>query len=70
MAAGGGDAVATKVTVIGPDGVEMTGLPAKASLTLQPGTIVRVETAGGGGYGDPAVPSGDARRYDQRNGRV
>jgi N-methylhydantoinase B len=69
-AAGGGDAVATKVTVIGPDGVEMTGLPAKASLTLQPGTIVRVETAGGGGYGDPAGRSGEARRYDQRNGRV
>ena len=35
-AAGGGDAMATTVTVIGPDGAELTGLPDKASLTLQP----------------------------------
>ena len=69
-AAGGGDAMATTVTVIGPDGAELTGLPDKASLTLQPGTVVRVETAGGGGYGDPAGRSAEARRYDERNGRL
>lgn len=67
---GGGDAVATRVTVIAPDGTELTGLPDKASLTLQPGTVVRVETAGGGGYGDPAGRSAQARGYDDRNGRV
>ncbi len=69
-AAGGGDAMATTVTVIGPDGAQLTGLPDKASLTLQPGTVVRVETAGGGGYGDPAARSAEARRYDERNGRL
>jgi N-methylhydantoinase B len=31
---------------------------------------VRVETAGGGGYGDPAGRSAEARRYDERNGRL
>jgi N-methylhydantoinase B len=62
--------MATRVTVIGPDGAELTGLPDKASLTLQPGTVVRVETAGGGGYGDPAGRSAEARRYDERNGRL
>ena len=59
-ASGGGDAMATTVTVIGPDGAVLSRLPDKASLTLQPGTVVRVETAGGGGYGDPA---GRSRRH-------
>ncbi|MUM28802.1 hydantoinase B/oxoprolinase family protein [Mycobacterium sp. CBMA295] len=67
---GGGDAVSTRVTVIAPDGTELTGLPDKASLTLQPGTVVRVETAGGGGYGDPARRSVQDRSYDDRNGRL
>lgn len=67
---GGGDARATTVTVIGPDGTELTGLPDKASLTLQPGTVLRVETAGGGGYGDPCARDERARDDDRRNGRV
>jgi len=67
---GGGDARPTRVTVIGPDGVEVTGLAEKASLTLQPGTVLRVETAGGGGYGDPSRRSAEALDYDRRNGRV
>jgi N-methylhydantoinase B len=69
-ASGGGDALPTRVTVIGPDGVEITGLAEKASLTLQPGTVLRVETAGGGGYGDPSGRSAEASDYDRRNGRV
>lgn len=67
---GGGDARATTVTVIGPDGIPVEGLADKASLTLQPGTVLRVETAGGGGYGDPAARSDDARDYDVRNQRL
>lgn len=49
---------------------ELTGLPNKALLTLQPGTVVRVETAGGGGYGDPAARLEVARCYDVRNERL
>ena len=67
---GGGDAHATTVTVIGPDGVEVTGLADKASLTLQPGTVLRVETAGGGGYGDPGARTAEAQEYDRRNERL
>ena len=68
---GGGDALPDRgVTVIGPDGVEVTGLAEKAVVTLQPGTVLRVETAGGGGYGDPRRRSADALDYDRRNGRI
>jgi N-methylhydantoinase B len=67
---GGGDARPTTVTVIGPDGREIEGLADKASLTLQPGTIVRVETAGGGGYGDPDARPLEARLFDERNQRL
>ncbi len=47
----GGPGRATVVEVVGPDGRLMT-LPSKASVTLDAGSVVRVETAGGGGYGD------------------
>jgi N-methylhydantoinase B len=67
---GGGDARATTVTVIGADGREIAGLADKASLTLQPGTVVRVETAGGGGYGDPRARTPEARAFDERNERL
>lgn len=67
---GGGDAKATTVTVVGPDGREITGLADKASLTLEPGTVLRVETAGGGGYGNPQARADAARDYDRRNGRL
>lgn len=67
---GGGDGRATSVTVTGPDGNEITGLPEKATLTMQPGTVVRVETGGGGGYGDPAARSAQAHEFDRRNGRI
>lgn len=67
---GGGDAKATTVTVVDPDGAVRTGLPAKSSLTLEPGTVVRVETGGGGGFGNPDARSEEARRYDELNGRL
>lgn len=51
-AAGGRPGSATTVTVLAPDGSVMD-LPSKASLNLPAGSIIRVESAGGGGYGDP-----------------
>ncbi|GAB3119379.1 hydantoinase B/oxoprolinase family protein [Glaciibacter psychrotolerans] len=68
-AAGGFDAAATTITVVGPDGNELD-VPSKTSMTLQPGTIVRVETAGGGGYGNPADRSAELREFDIRNDRL
>ena len=54
-AAGGGDATPSKITVIDPSGRPMD-VPQKATLELEPGSIVRIETSGGGGYGraDPS----------------
>ena len=65
---GGGRAKATTITVIGPDGA-VIDQPMKTSRVLPPGTIVRVETAGGGGYGDPAERSATLRERDRAEGR-
>ncbi|WP_336659885.1 hydantoinase B/oxoprolinase family protein [Leucobacter sp. USHLN153] len=67
-AAGGEAALPTTITVIGPDGA-VIDQPRKTSRVLQPGTIVRVETGGGGGYGDPAERSEELRAWDEREGR-
>lgn len=68
-AAGGTDGAATRITLIGPDGQE-TAAPSKASTTLAAGTIVRVETAGGGGYGNPAGRAAEDRERDRQDGRL
>jgi N-methylhydantoinase B len=68
-AAGGFDAAPTTITVTGADGVELT-VPTKTSMTLQPGTVVRVETAGGGGFGNPTERSAELRDFDIRNDRL
>jgi N-methylhydantoinase B len=62
-AAGGRPGSATTVTVLSPEGVVLD-LPSKASTHLPVGSIVRVETAGGGGYGDPALRSPESRAAD------
>ena len=49
-AAGGGDARPTRVTILGPDG-EVVSTASKISTLLEPGSVIRVETSGGGGYG-------------------
>lgn len=67
---GGGDARATTITLIGPDGVEIPDLPSKVTMTIEPGSVLRVETAGGGGYGDSRERSPEHREYDRRNQRV
>jgi N-methylhydantoinase B len=45
-----------------------TDLPAKTTLTLEPGDVVEVRTAGGGGYGPPAERADAARERDVRDG--
>jgi N-methylhydantoinase B len=49
--AGGGDGVPGKVTIRRADGTEQVML--KGDTAMAPGDRVRVETAGGGGFGDP-----------------
>ena len=68
-AAGGTDGTATTITIIEPDGTEIEA-PSKASTTLRAGTIVRVETAGGGGFGDPANRSDELTNVDALDERI
>ena len=49
-AAGGTDAVASRITVLNAAGVPID-VGQKATIELQPGSVVRIETSGGGGYG-------------------
>ena len=49
-AAGGSDAVASRITVLNAAGVPLD-VGQKATIELQPGSVVRIETSGGGGYG-------------------
>ncbi len=49
-AEGGADALASRITVLNAAGVPLD-VGQKATLELQPGSVVRIETSGGGGYG-------------------
>lgn len=51
-AEGGGDASPSRITVLGPDGGTLD-LPQKTTVELEPGSIIRLETSGGGGFGRP-----------------
>ena len=46
---GGGDATPTRVAILGPDG-SILSTRSKSSTLLSPGSVIRVETSGGGGY--------------------
>lgn len=45
-------------------------LPAKATIDIEAGDTVTIETPGGGGYGNPASRSQDRRQSDLRNGKT
>ncbi len=49
---GGQDAAPSHISITSPDGSEMSA-SMKGSIVLQPGSVLRVETAGGGGWGSP-----------------
>ena len=68
MLAGGPGAMARSV-IRRADGVEQI-IPSKLETTLYRGDRLLVETAGGGGYGDPRLRHGDSVREDVRNGKV
>ncbi|MBI2238233.1 MAG: hydantoinase B/oxoprolinase family protein [Actinobacteria bacterium] len=66
---GGRSGAPTRLTIFGPDG-EVIPTPSKVTLVLAPGSIVRVETSGGGGYGDPAKRDPVSARADEEDGRL
>ena len=45
-------------------------IPSKMVTTLRKGDRLVIETAGGGGYGDPYERPGEQGREDVRNGKV
>jgi N-methylhydantoinase B len=64
--AGGADGACATHTLIRRDGTK-SKLPAKTTVTLEPGDAIVLRTAGGGGYGDPALRAADARERDRRD---
>lgn len=66
--AGGGDGVPGTVTIRRADGSTETLL--KGDAAMQPGDRVRVETAGGGGYGDPRERPREQVRHDLKRGYI
>jgi N-methylhydantoinase B len=53
-ALGGTDAAPSRVTVLDPSGAPVP-VAQKVTLRLEPGSVIRIETSGGGGFGDPAM---------------
>ena len=55
--------------ILDPEG-EHRDLPSKCTIEVPKGGCVRVETPGGGGFGDPAERDADALTRDLRDGKV
>ncbi|HZD18772.1 MAG TPA: hydantoinase B/oxoprolinase family protein, partial [Actinomycetota bacterium] len=66
---GGTDGAPTTIEVFDPSGRRLD-LPTKVTLRLEPGSLIRVETSGGGGFGDPARRHPDAVRRDREDARI
>ena len=47
---------------------ESTVLPGKVTTVMRAGDVARIETAGGGGWGDPADRSPERRVRDEQSG--
>jgi N-methylhydantoinase B len=66
---GGQDAAPSRISVTSADGSQMP-VAMKGSIILEPGSVLRVETAGGGGWGSPSDRSEDLKRADVEEGRL
>ena len=66
----GGLSARTSRYIINPESENPVILNSKDTVTLKPGDLVRVETPGGGGYGDPIERRLEAILEDVRNGKV
>ena len=66
---GGGDGAPSKLLLFDADGTPVP-TPPKVSTTLAAGSLVRVETSGGGGYGPPIGRDPGAVEADAADGRL
>jgi N-methylhydantoinase B len=66
---GGGDGAMARTVIHRADGSEEV-VPSKLVTTLRAGDRVVMETAGGGGYGDPAARGREKVRADLEDGKV
>ena len=65
---GGSDGSPTRISIYDPDGRQLD-LPKKVTLILRPGSVIRVETSGGGGFGDPCLRAASTARNDVLDSR-
>ena len=68
-AAGGGPGACAHSVIRRADGEEEV-IPSKTLVRLQPGDRVEINTAGGGGYGDPAARRADRLAADLAGGKI
>ena len=66
---GGGDGARAESVILRADGTTET-IPSKIVTRLMKGDRVILQTAGGAGYGDPALRSADATAADVADGKV
>lgn len=66
---GGGAGSSAVAAVTRKDG-SVEDIPSKHVFTLAPGDRLTIETAGGGGYGDPAARDPGDAEADRQNGKV
>lgn len=66
---GGTDGSPTRITILDPNGLQLA-VPKKVTLRLKPGSVIRVETSGGGGFGNPKDRGGAAIAADRAAGRI
>jgi N-methylhydantoinase B len=66
---GGGDGRTARYSYIAPDGA-MRELGSKTTLRVPNGGVIRYETCGGGGYGDPTTREAALVAEDVREGKV
>ena len=67
-ALGGTDAAPSRLTVLDPSGAPVP-VAQKVTLRLEPGSVIRIETSGGGGFGDPAMRPRDLAAADSLDER-
>jgi N-methylhydantoinase B len=67
--AGGGEGAPTR-NILNPDTPEETVLPAKVTMRLKAGDVIRHEQSGGGGHGDPSARDPAAIARDLADGKI
>jgi N-methylhydantoinase B len=65
---GGTDGRPSQITIFDEQGRSVAS-SAKSALVLRQGSVIRIETSGGGGYGDPARRDPALQAADEQDGR-